>query len=62
MLLNFIRSINLFTSLVKKILLEKLYVIKLYKIHKLVHEFGWLTWFAGLVSLTFYVILSIDIG
>ena len=38
------------------------YVIKLYKIHGLIYRVGWLTWFAGLASLTFlnYLFSSLD--
>ena len=45
-------SYRLFVShVVKKIVSEKRYAIKLYKVHKLIHKFSWLTWFTGLKSL-----------
>jgi len=45
---------RLFSShIVKKQISEKSYVIKLYKVCGSIHRFGWLTWFAGLASLTF---------
>jgi hypothetical protein len=44
----------------KKLVYEKGHVIKFHKIYGLVHKFDWLTWFAGLWSLTlfFYFILG----
>ena len=49
----------------KKIVLKKNHVIKLYKIYSLAHRFGWLTWwFVGMVNLTsffLFLISSIDI-
>jgi hypothetical protein len=51
--------IYVFSRIVKKIVLKK-HVIKLYKVHKSVYMFGWLTLFAGLER--FFFISSIDIG
>jgi hypothetical protein len=42
-----------FSFIVKKIISEKNYVIRFYKILEPIHMFGWLTWFVGLASLTF---------
>jgi hypothetical protein len=40
-----------------------MHIIKLYKVHELVHGFTWLTWFTGLVSLTFFFFISyVDTG
>jgi len=52
--------IYFFSRIVKKIVLKK-HVIKLYKVHKSVYMFGWLTLFAGLERF-FFFISSIDIG
>jgi hypothetical protein len=53
-----------FSHTVKKIVSENSYVIKLYRVHEPIYRFCWLTWFAGLASLTFlnYFFSSLDIG
>ena len=57
---SFLKKLNLtflssiFSHIVKKIVLDKSYIIKLYKVHELIHKFSWLIWFAGLTNLTFF--------
>jgi hypothetical protein len=43
-----------FFSYSKKIVSNKSFVIKLYKVHWHIHSFDWLTWFACLMNLTFF--------
>jgi hypothetical protein len=56
--------IYFFLIQLKKIVSENSYVIKLYRVHEPIYRFCWLTWFAGLASLTFlnYFFSSLDIG
>jgi hypothetical protein len=53
--------IYFFSLIFKKIVLKKKHVIKLYKVHGSVHRFGWLTWFAGLESLTLFFDLNLSL-
>jgi len=51
---DFFFIIYLFFYIVKKIVSDKNYVIKLYKVHGLIHKFGWLIWLVSLASLIFF--------
>jgi hypothetical protein len=52
--LNFFIVYFFLSHIVKNIVLDKIYVIKLYKIHEHIHRFDSLTWFTSLTSLTFF--------
>jgi hypothetical protein len=50
--------IYFFPHIVKKIVSAKIYVIKLHKVYEPIYDFGWLTWFESLTSLTFFYFIS----
>jgi hypothetical protein len=55
-------ALFIFFSFCKKNNFREKPLIKLYKFRGHIHRFGWLTWFADLTSLTFFLIIFVNIS